>query len=124
MRKLLLITLIFFSINVLAIVTHVTLTCYQPVVEQCNEDCLTTADNSKINLHHLEKGKIKWCAISRDLLYLFPRNKPKRIEIEGFGIYEVRDVMNKRHNHRVNILIHPKDTTRFKLESVKIKILN
>lgn len=104
-------------------ITHVTLTYYQPVKEQCNSQPLITADGSKINLHHLKKGKIKWCAISRDLLWLFPKNKPKRIYIERFGVFQVRDIMNKRWNHRVDILIHPKDSRRIKLEKVKIKIL-
>lgn len=54
-------------------VTHVKLTCYQPVKSQCNNQPLITADGSKINLHHLKNNKIKWCAISRDLLYLFLR---------------------------------------------------
>lgn len=104
-------------------VTHVTLTYYQPVKEQCNSDPLTTADGSKINLEHLRKNKIKWCAVSRDLLYLFPKGKPKRIFIEGFGIYQVRDVMNKRHRHRVDILIHPKDSRRISIKNVKVRIL-
>ena len=30
------------------IITHVTLTCYQPLKAQCNEDPLTTSDGSKI----------------------------------------------------------------------------
>ena len=68
--------------------------------------------------------KIKWCAISRDLLYLFPKGEPKLIYIEGFGVYEVRDVMNKRFHHRVDILIHPKNSVRIKLDRVKIKILS
>ena len=60
-------------------ITHVTLTCYQPVKSQC--------------------------------------------DIEGFGIYEVKDVMNKRHKHRIDILIHPKDSKRISIEHVKVKIL-
>ena len=104
-------------------VTHVTLTYYQPVKAQCNNEPLVTADGSKINLHHLKQGRIKWCAISRDLLWLFPKNRPKRIYIDGFGVYQVRDVMNKRWNHRVDILIHPKDSRRIKLEKIKIRIL-
>jgi len=104
-------------------VTHVTLTCYQPVKSQCNDEPLVTSDGSKINLHHLKKGSIKWCAISRDLLYLFPKNKPKRVYIEGYGIYEVKDVMHKRHKHRIDILIHPKDSKRISVEHVKVKIL-
>lgn len=104
-------------------ITHVTLTYYQPVKAQCNNEPLVTADGSKINLHHLKQGRIRWCAISRDLLWLFPKNRPKRIYIDGFGVYQVRDVMNKRWNHRVDILIHPKDSRRIKLEKIKIRIL-
>lgn len=104
-------------------VTHVTLTYYQPVKAQCNNEPLVTADGSKINLHHLKQGRIRWCAISRDLLWLFPKNRPKRIYIDGFGVYQVRDIMNKRWNHRVDILIHPKDSRRIKLEKIKIRIL-
>lgn len=104
-------------------VTHVTLTCYQPVKSQCDKEPLVTADGSKINLHHLKRGSIKWCAISRDLLYLFPKNKPKRVSIDGFGVYEVKDIMNKRHKHRIDILIHPKNSKRISIKNVKVKIL-
>jgi hypothetical protein len=124
MKKLILLLMLLLSIGVYAQVTHVTLTYYQPVVEQCNNDPLITADGSKINLHHLKHNKIKWCAISRDLLWMFPKNQPKLIWIEGFGVYEVRDVMNKRFHHRVDILIHPKDSKRICLKQVKIKILS
>ena len=103
--------------------THVTLTCYQPVKSQCNNQPLITADGSKINLHHLKNNKIKWCAVSRDLLWLFPKNKPKKVYIEGYGIYEVRDVTNKRFKHRIDILIHPKDSKRISINNVKVKIL-
>lgn len=105
------------------ITSHVTVTCYQPVKSQCDSKPLVTADGSKINLRHLKSGKIKWCAISRDLLYLFPKDKPKRIWIEGMGIYEVRDIMNKRFHHRVDILLHPKDSKLVYYNNVKIKIL-
>lgn len=105
------------------IITHVKVTCYQPVEAQCDSDPLTTADGSKIDLHKLKKGNVKWCAISRDLLWLFPKDKPKRVHIEGYGIYEVRDVMNKRFNHRVDILIHPSEKANISEENVKMTIL-
>lgn len=105
-------------------VTHVTLTCYQPVKEQCNDDPLTTADGSKIDLKKLKDGDIKWCAISRDLLWLFPKDKPKRVYIEGYGIYEVRDLMNKRWDHRIDILKHPDDKEGICLSNVKVIILS
>lgn len=103
--------------------THVTLTYYQPVRSQCDNNPLVTADDSKINLHHLRNNRIKWCAISRDLLYLFPKDKPKRVSIEGFGVYQVKDVMAKRHHHRIDILIHPKDSRKISINNVKVKIL-
>lgn len=103
--------------------THVTLTCYQPIKSQCNNEPLVTSDGSKINLYHLRNNKIKWCAISRDLLWLFPKGKPKRVYIEGYGEYQVKDIMNKRHKHRIDILIHPKDSKRINVEHVKVKIL-
>lgn len=124
MKKLLFIVILaVLSITTRATVTHVTLTYYQPVKEQCDDKPLITADGSKINLNHLKSGKIRWCAISRDLLYLFPKGKPKRIYIEGFGTYQVRDVMNRRFRHSVDILIHPKNSKRIKLNKVKIKII-
>lgn len=110
--------------NLSAQTTHVTLTCYQPVKEQCNSEPLVTSDGSKINLRHLERGRVKWCAISRDLLWLFPKNKPKKVWIEGYGEFEVRDVMHKRHNHRIDILIHPKNSKRIMKKNVKVKIIN
>ena len=107
----------------ISIITHVTLTCYQPVASQCDSDPLTTSDGSKINLSHLRRNKIRWCAISQDLLYLFPKGKKRHIWIEGYGIYEVRDVMNRRLKHRVDLLIHPKNSFRIKKDHVKIKII-
>lgn len=108
-------------------VTHVTITCYQPVRSQCAGNPLITSDGSKIDLNKLKRKQIRWCAVSRDLLYLFPKDKPKRIKIEGRtglnGIWEVKDVTNKRFKHRVDILIHPQDKTRFKHNNVKIIIL-
>lgn len=120
-----LLSLLIISLNTVAksTITHVTLTYYQPVKAQCNSEPLVTADGSKINLRHLKQGRIKWCAISRDLLWLFPKGKPKRIYIEGFGTYYVKDVMNRRFTHSVDILTHPKDSKRIKLNKVKIKIL-
>ena len=105
------------------IITHVTVTCYQPVEAQCDSDPLITVDGSKIDLKKLKRGEIKWCAISRDLLWLFPKDKPKRVHIEGYGIYEVRDVMNKRFNHRLDILLHPSDDTMILDKNVKVTIL-
>ena len=123
MKHILYLLLTFYTLTVKAQITHVTLTYYQPVKAQCDNNPLVTSDGSKINLKHLKSNRIKWCAISRDLLYLFPKGKPKRVHIEGYGIYEVHDIMNRRHTHRIDILIHPKDSKRVSIKGVKVKIL-
>ena len=41
-----------------SIVSHVTLTCYQPVKKQCDNEPLVTADGSNINLKKLKNNEI------------------------------------------------------------------
>lgn len=123
MKRIILLMAMLVSIEARAQITHVTLTYYHPVKEQTNHDPEHMADNSKIDMRKLKNGKLKWCAISRDLLYMFPKNKPKKIWIEGFGYYEVHDVMNKRYKHSVDILVHPKHSVKSKLKHVKIRII-
>ena len=48
--------------------SKVTVTVYNPVMEQCDSTPLITADNSEIDLKKLKQGKLKWVAVSRDLL--------------------------------------------------------
>lgn len=104
------------------VVTHVTVTCYQPTKQQCDKDPLTTSDGSKINLRELKKEKIRWCAMSRDLLYLLPKDKPNYIWVDGYGLYEVRDVMNKRYKHSIDLLQHPSKAKMILKKNIKIKI--
>jgi 3D (Asp-Asp-Asp) domain-containing protein len=102
-------------------ITHVTLTTYNPVEAQCDSDPLVTADGTKIDLNKLKNGKIKYCAISRNLLPFIPLGSV--IEIEGYGLYEVRDTMNKRFTHCIDILQHidEKNFKKTKVKVVKIK---
>lgn len=104
------------------IVTHATITVYHPVKSQTDDSPMVTADGSRIDMRKLKSGKIRWCAVSRDLLWLFPKGKPKRVLIEGWGVYEIRDAMNARHTHRVDILLHPSDKRRTN-EYLKVIIL-
>lgn len=101
-------------------VTHVVLTCYNAEKKQCNDDFIHTSDNSLIDFKKLKQGKIKWVAISRNLLYAIPLGS--LIHIEGLGYYEVHDVMNKRYTHRIDILQH-KDEKPFKIDKVKVKLI-
>ena len=100
--------------------TLITLTTYNPTASQCQGNPLQTADGSIINLQRLKKGSIKWCAISRDLLKTIPLGSI--IEIEGYGRYEVKDTMNSRFNHYVDIL-QDKSKENFKKTKIRIEVI-
>jgi len=102
---------------------YVKWTYYHPVKQECYDNPLVTADGSRINLHKLKTGKIRWCAVSRDLLPLFPKGKRKRVRIEGYGIYEVHDVANKRIKNTVDILLPPDSKQKIYHKRIKITIL-
>lgn len=101
-------------------ITHVTLTTYNAVASQCDDSPLVTADGTKIDMKKLKKGTIKYCAVSRDLLRYIPYGSV--IHIEGHGFYEVRDTMNKRFNHYIDILQH-KSQKNFKKSNVRVVII-
>lgn len=101
--------------------THVTITTYNAVRSQCDSSPLITADGTKIDHRKLKSGKQKIVAISRDLLYAIPLGSI--IDIEGYGIYEVRDTMNGRFNHSIDILQHSSKKN-FKKNNIKIKLVS
>lgn len=101
-------------------ITHVTLTTYNAVASQCDDSPLITADGTKIDLKKLKKGTIKYCAVSRDLLRYIPLGSV--IHIEGHGYYEVRDTMNKRFDHYIDILQHTSQKN-FKKEKIRVEVV-
>lgn len=101
-------------------ITHVTLTTYNAVASQCDNTPLITADGTKIDLKKLKSGQIKYCAVSRDLLGDIPFGSV--IHIEGHGYYEVRDTMNKRFNHYIDILQHHSQKN-FKKSKVRVQVI-
>lgn len=87
----------------------VSVTRYNPVSKQCWGDPLVTADNSKIDLHKLKKGEIRWIAVSRDLKKKYGFGGKIRIKSGDpniDGVYEIHDVMNKRFKNKIDILTH------------------
>ena len=100
--------------------THVTITTYNAVRSQCDSSPLITADGTKIDHRKLKSGEQKIVAISRDLLYAIPLGST--IDIEGYGKYEVRDTMNSRFNHSIDILQHSSKKN-FKKNNIKIKLV-
>lgn len=106
-------------------------TMYNPVVNQCDADPLITADNSKINLTKLANQKIRWCALSRDLLKrwggpydygdtLTVYHPDSRIK----GIWIVHDTMAKRWKKRIDFLVASKNSNIFPHKTHNILIGN
>ena len=102
-------------------ITHVTITTYNAVRSQCDRSPLITADGTKIDHRKVKSGEQKIVAISRDLLYAIPLGS--LIYVEGHGYYEVRDTMNSRFKHRIDILQHSSKKN-FKKDKIKIKLVS
>lgn len=100
--------------------THVTITTYNAVRSQCDRSPLITADGTKIDNGKVKNGEQRIVAISRDLLYAIPLGS--LIYVEGHGYYEVRDTMNSRFKHRIDILQHSSKKN-FKKDKIKIKLV-
>ena len=100
--------------------THVTITTYNAVMSQCDRSPLITADGTKIDHRKVRSGEQRIVAISRDLLYAIPLGSI--IDIEGYGKYEVRDTMNSRFKHSIDILQHSSKKN-FKKNNIKIKLV-
>jgi len=75
-------------------VEQVTVTAYTPRRQECDSDPLITASMRKV-----QAGTV---AVSRDLFergWVFGR----KIYLKGLGIYEIRDLMNKRFTKRIDV---------------------
>ena len=86
----------------------VTATYYNPVKEQCNSNPLITASGKKINIELLEKGELKWIAVSRDLLRIYKYGDIVRITCDHDpsinGDYEITDTMHERFENKIDLL--------------------
>ncbi|MDC0336448.1 3D domain-containing protein [Pseudodesulfovibrio sp.] len=96
-------------------VRTVTVTAYNPTTDQCDDDPLIAASMRKVRL-----GTI---AVSRDLFdqgWVFGR----KVRIEGLGIFEVNDLMNKRFTQRIDIFMWDEDQARqFGKKNIKAALL-
>ena len=100
--------------------THVTLTTYNATKAQCDNNPNKTANGTIIDHKKLKQGKLKYCAISRDLLWCIPMGSI--IDIDGHGRYEVVDKMNARFKLYVDILQHHTKKN-FKKKNIKIVLV-
>lgn len=103
---------------------YVTATEYHAVESQCDSDPLITACNAKIDLNKLNKGDLKWIAVSRDLLEEYPYGSKVMIESDNdyvSGIWYVMDTMHKRWTKRIDLLVPESTKFQFgKLDNVKL----
>ena len=98
-------------------------TVYNPTKEQCGDNPSVTADGKEINHKHLESGKIRWVAVSKDLLQymnygdkIYVHHEDKKIA----GVWEVHDLCGIRNT--VDFL-RPWPDTLGLWKSLKIEIL-
>ena len=96
-------------------VRDVVVTAYNPTTDQCDEDPLIAASMRKVRA-----GTI---AVSRDLFnqgWVFGR----KVRIEGIGIFEINDLMNKRFNQRIDIFMWDEGQARqFGKKTIKAALL-
>ena len=91
----------------------VTATKYHPVKNQCYGNPLITADGSKINLSVLKSGKIRWIAVSRDLLNYYNYGDTVIVMTDNkkiSGRWIIHDTMSSRYKKRIDFLLHPSHT--------------
>lgn len=79
-----------------------------------------TYDGTKINQEDLKSEKIKYVAISPDLMWKVSMGDI--IEIEGLGRFEVHDKTSSRLHHTIDILQHY-SKKHFKLNKVKVTLI-
>jgi 3D (Asp-Asp-Asp) domain-containing protein len=91
-------------------------TAYNPSTEQCDDDPLIAASMRKVR-----SGTI---AVSRDLFdqgWVFGR----KVRIEGLGIFEINDLMNKRFHQRIDIFMWDESRAReFGRKNIKAALLD
>lgn len=100
----------------------VTLTTYTPMLGETDSSPNITASGFKIDVKNPKKHKI--IAISRDLKRKWKFNQKVRIRKAGKynGVYTIKDVMNKRHKKRIDILVGPKEKP-IKLRNVQVTLM-
>jgi 3D (Asp-Asp-Asp) domain-containing protein len=101
----------------------VTLTTYSPIEGETDSTPNITASGFKIDINNPKKHKI--IAVSRDLKRKWKFNQKVRIRKAGKynGVYTVKDVMNKRHKKRIDILVGLTEKP-IKLKGVEVTLLN
>lgn len=102
----------------------VTLTIYSPSPSQTDSTPNLTASGFKIDTTNPSKHRI--IAVSRDLKKKgWNFGKKVRIKKAGKfnGVYTIRDLMNKRHKNRIDILVDDEQKP-IRLKNVEVTLIN
>ena len=108
-------------------VLTVSCTVYNPVSSQCWGDPLITADGSKISKSLLEKGELRWIAVSRDILkvHKFKFGDKVKLTCEAEpkidGVWEIHDTMHERWRNKIDLLQPYGKGLKGKWSSVKLE---
>jgi hypothetical protein len=104
-----------------------TLTVYNPIENQCDSSPLITASNAHIDLNKLKLSKIRWMALSRNLLKKWDGefNYGDTVMLKSGdpdidGLWVINDNMNKRFKDRGDLLFHHESRKIGKWKNVKI----
>lgn len=96
-------------------IKEVTVTAYSPTVAECGPDPQVTASMVKVR-----PGIV---AVSRDLFdqgWVFGR----KVYVKGHGIFEIADLMHKRHTQRMDIFFpDTKEARRFGVKQIQVALL-
>lgn len=88
---------------------EVTITCYNAVTEQCEGNPLMTASGRKIDLNKLNRGELRYVALSRDLLKQYKYGDVVEVFISDGHPYNgqwiVADTMHKRWENKIDLLV-------------------
>ncbi len=101
----------------------VTLTIYTPTESETDSTPNLTASGFKIDLDN--PGKHKIIAVSRDLKrkgWKFGRKVRIKKAGKYNGVYTIRDVMNRRHKNRIDVLVGDEQEP-IKLKNVEVTLL-
>lgn len=92
---------------------NVTITAYSPRAKETDSTPNTTALMTK----PIPGGT---CAVSRDLIHLLG----KKIYIEGYGVFVVTDVMNKRWEYRIDLCMNTHAAIEFGKQEANVVLLD
>jgi hypothetical protein len=120
-------------------------TTYNAEINQCDSEPLITADGSRIDLNKLSKCELRWCALSRDLIWDEERQKLHEYDttiFRGFfsfgdtivvesisnpqinGKWVLRDCMAKRYKRSIDFLFDAKNNKPKLGLCTDVKIIN